>query len=216
MASPNRSNQSSGRITVATSVSCLFLLFLGRIYNHATSSMQEKTPSTSSSLSLLTGETFQSILKLNWSPRHFVECDEWEHPPLNIIKKTPFTGNVIKMSKTAESKNRTAYSSEKAIALTRTLYERVDKSLMYMSALQDKFNKFDRISNQEIHIMSKIHKYLKKSLAEEKLHQAPGTYNRIRRIGRSWRVSSWTYTQACMISDGVEVVKTTTVTSRAR
>lgn len=85
------------------------------------------------------------------------------------------------MSKRAgESKNRTAYSAEEAIALTRTLYDRVDKSLMYMSALQDKFNKFDRISNQEIHIMSKIHKSLKKSLAEEKLHQAPGTYSRIR------------------------------------
>ena len=91
------------------------------------------------------------------------------------------------MSKTAgESKNRTAYSSKEAMALTRTLYDRVDKSLMYMSELQDKFNKFDRISNQEIHIMSKIHKFLKKSLAEEKLHQAPGTCNRIRRVERSW------------------------------
>jgi hypothetical protein len=88
-------------------------------------------------------------------------------------------GRIVEVRKTAEeSRNGTEYSAEEAITMTQTLFDRVDKSLSYMSALQDNFIKFDRISNQEIHIISKIHKFLRKSLAVEKKNQTSGTQRR--------------------------------------
>lgn len=89
------------------------------------------------------------------------------------------SGRIVEVKKTVEeSRNGTEYSAEEAISMTQTLYDRVDKSLLYMSALQDKFNKFDRISNQDIHIISKMHKFLRKSLAVEKKNQTSGTQRR--------------------------------------
>lgn len=88
-------------------------------------------------------------------------------------------GRIMEVRKIAEeSRNRTEYSVEEAITLTQTLFDRVDKSLLYMSALQDNFIKFDRISAQEIHIISKMHKFLKDSLALEKRNQTSGTQRR--------------------------------------
>ena len=85
-------------------------------------------------------------------------------------------GRIVEVRKTAEeSRNRTEYSAEDAITLAQTLFDRVDKSLLYMSALLDNFIKFDRISAQEIHIISKMHKFLRKSLAVEKKNQTSGT-----------------------------------------
>lgn len=53
-----------------------------------------------------------------------------------------------------------------ALSLLRDMQKRVSSSLLYVSTLDNAVNSFDRISNSEIHILSKLNRFLTDASAE--------------------------------------------------
>jgi Ran GTPase-activating protein (RanGAP) involved in mRNA processing and transport len=65
-------------------------------------------------------------------------------------------------------------TADDAIELTQKLYDKVYGTLQYMSSMTNKVNRFDRITNQEMHIVSKLHRFLNETLMEIKENPSAG------------------------------------------
>lgn len=65
-------------------------------------------------------------------------------------------------------------TTEDAVDLIQKLYGKMYSTLQYMSSMTSKVNRFDRMTNQEMHIVSKLHRFLNESLMEIKRDPAAG------------------------------------------
>ena len=63
-----------------------------------------------------------------------------------------------------------------ALSLLRDMQKRVSSSLLYVSTLDEAVNSFDRISNSEIHILSKLNRFLTDASAEIAAKPEIGTF----------------------------------------
>jgi hypothetical protein len=79
-------------------------------------------------------------------------------------------------------------TADDAIELTRELYDKVYSTLQYMSSMTNKVNRFDRITNQEIHIVSKLHRFLNETLMEIKENPSAGEDIVCCVLGMAWCV----------------------------
>jgi hypothetical protein len=79
-------------------------------------------------------------------------------------------------------------TADDAIELTRKLYDKVYSTLQYMSSMTNKVNRFDRITNQEIHIVSKLHRFLNETLMEIKENPSAGEDIVCCVLGMAWCV----------------------------
>lgn len=61
-----------------------------------------------------------------------------------------------------------------ATALIDNLYSKVQQSAQWMSSLNDKINRFDRVSNQEMHMINKLYRFLKSASSEMKENSDKG------------------------------------------
>ena len=65
-------------------------------------------------------------------------------------------------------------TTEDAVDLIQKLYGKMYSTLQYMSSMTSKVNRFDRMTNQEMHIVSKLHRFLNESLMDIKRDPAAG------------------------------------------
>ena len=63
-----------------------------------------------------------------------------------------------------------------AVNMIEKLHNKVQNTLLFMSKMTEKINRYDRISHQEVHIVSKLHYFLEKTLKEVKDKPASGVH----------------------------------------
>lgn len=66
------------------------------------------------------------------------------------------------------------HSAEDAIDLIQKLYNKVNGTLQYMSSMTSRVNRYDRITNQEMHIVNKLYRFLSEALREVKENPSAG------------------------------------------
>ena len=66
-----------------------------------------------------------------------------------------------------------------ALSLLQDMQKRVSSSLLYVSTLDSAVNSFDRISNSEIHILSKLNRFLTDASTEIAAKPELGTFYKL-------------------------------------
>lgn len=91
-----------------------------------------------------------------------------------VVKDTFNTIGKKVVKEVANPNNIRMDTTEDAVDLIQKLYGKMYSTLQYMSSMTSKVNRFDRMTNQEMHIVSKLHRFLNESLMEIKRDPAAG------------------------------------------
>ena len=91
------------------------------------------------------------------------------------------SGNVMRNSESPKSMTMTPLE---AVALVENLYKKVRQSVDYLSSLDSNINRFDRISNQEMHMVNKMYRFLKSATEEIKENSDKGKMKQIQDVFR--------------------------------
>eukprot|EP00596_Hydrurales_sp_CCMP1899_P004270 CAMPEP_0119046616 /NCGR_PEP_ID=MMETSP1177-20130426/47807_1 /TAXON_ID=2985 /ORGANISM="Ochromonas sp, Strain CCMP1899" /LENGTH=238 /DNA_ID=CAMNT_0007020017 /DNA_START=25 /DNA_END=737 /DNA_ORIENTATION=- len=159
MAPNPRNSGMSNRIMNALILFSLSLLFTGIMFQRATNSVQQVETSAATANAMANNGG-------NLLSQYSSFIDRNMYPPLNSIGDS--LRGLIKGEESTEFKKKARIEDRKSFILVEELLEKVTASLTYVAHLDKRVNRFDMVTNSEIHILLKLKKFLSQTVSSIK------------------------------------------------